>query len=257
MNQIRMIVIAERDLSARRDTGQNNPYIKFYWGGRKYKTTTKASTCNPYWDEMFNLPYEPCNGPHNLKIELWDRTDSTHGRTGIYVGSLAVDFSHIDPGASSDGWYALNNMAGDIRLRLSMNPDQGHHQGHHHCHEVQQAPRHRCHEAAARHCHAPPPACHAPPPARHHCHEPAVHSRPCHAAPAVRHVAPARHCTPRYAASAPRVVQQSGGDNNFYNGLGGFVGAYQPPAHELPGLQTAVPAPAPSYFVPPTNAAAF
>ncbi|KAK2158561.1 hypothetical protein LSH36_167g03038 [Paralvinella palmiformis] len=118
-NLLEMHVIRARNLVAKDSNGFSDPYVVVLINEeRKYKSSVKKKTLDPFWNEQVTLPLL---GPDDsLKVTVWDK-DSFFCKD--FLGSLVFtldDLKKYNNNNKHDGWFELTGIEkGELQLKFS------------------------------------------------------------------------------------------------------------------------------------------
>eukprot|EP01068_Selenidium_serpulae_P010514 Selendium_serpulae@DN5481_c0_g1_i5.p1 len=109
-----VIVVEAKDLRDG-DAGQPDKadaYVCLMWGGEMFKTSVKANSSAPYWDEQFQLQYFPAQDPAEFIFRIYDYDEAERDEC---LGAVRVPIDN----QAVDQWYPIEgpNAFGMLRLR--------------------------------------------------------------------------------------------------------------------------------------------
>eukprot|EP00922_Rhytidocystis_sp_ex-Travisia-forbesii_P065355 GHVS01097120.1.p1 GENE.GHVS01097120.1~~GHVS01097120.1.p1 ORF type:complete len:632 (-),score=88.95 GHVS01097120.1:1127-3022(-) len=116
--KLQLTILSGKDLPPKDINGYADPYCKFYWKGKKYKTSVQKKTLNPKWNELFLMPFDAVQGPLTLHIEIWDY-DSFGSNE--YMATLDLDLRNLLTSTSPvECACPLKDCKGKLVLRIQL-----------------------------------------------------------------------------------------------------------------------------------------
>jgi len=103
--KIEIEVLSGKDLAPRDANGKSDPYLRFFYGQTKLKSTIQKKTLNPNWKgETFLIPLE--ESERSLKVQCWDWDLIGSDE---FMGEFSVDISQLKPNDPVTAWYTLGH----------------------------------------------------------------------------------------------------------------------------------------------------
>jgi C2 domain/Ankyrin repeats (3 copies)/Ankyrin repeat len=122
-------VLRGKKLAAKDSNGKSDPYVKLFYGGKKWKSTIKKKTLGPIWQE--DTPRSewqvevPKDCPQEMRLEVWDydklSSDDFMGQAVIDLSKLstAVSVLHLPLSARPS---RTERVSGEITVQASIKP---------------------------------------------------------------------------------------------------------------------------------------
>jgi hypothetical protein len=94
-----------------------DPYVKIFFGKKKFKTSAIRQNSNPIWNEFFEIDVPQKHIPSHLIFQMWyfDRFGSDH-----FLGECSLPFSQLfvhNEIIRLNKWYPLSLCSSDSLLR--------------------------------------------------------------------------------------------------------------------------------------------
>ena len=122
--QLRIQLVAGRNLVAMDKNGTSDPYVKFKMNGRLiHKSRTISASLNPTWEETFSLPVEDPFVPITIKVFDYD-----WGLQDDFMGSTELQLTTLELNQTNDMWLKLIDPAqperdmGELHIRATLCP---------------------------------------------------------------------------------------------------------------------------------------
>ena len=104
MPRLQFTLSAGRNLPVK-DKTTSDPYVKFRWRGKKYKTKVIDKDLNPTWNETFtlNVSADECHSAA-LMLEVWNYNSWTRNQ---FMGRCSLPLDQLEQGQTTTSWHAL------------------------------------------------------------------------------------------------------------------------------------------------------
>lgn len=103
-NELLVQVVSAKNLAPKGTGGTSNPFIRVQLGKRKKKTRTVYKSLAPTFNELYEFKLRP-EDPDELYLVLSHRETLT----SVFMGSISIPYTTLDPNVLYDGWYMVTD----------------------------------------------------------------------------------------------------------------------------------------------------